>query len=162
MEQIKCRIHSIVDLITNSSTVIFTYQNSIKQAKDLVNEVLRLSGSELNADDVFYYGVFCGSDRYGEYASDMDTDDQDDVAKEISGLDWEERDKYIDVLKERILRGEIEVPSWWSDAEYDETGDSWDPDSYLTLLPKDEKYSELANKIKALLNSVTADGGRDG
>ena len=38
---IKIKFHSIVDVITNSSTVIYTYQDSVGVAKSLVKEVLK-------------------------------------------------------------------------------------------------------------------------
>ncbi len=61
---IKCKFHSIVDVITNSSTVIFTYQNSVSASKELVAEILKMSGSSLSPDDVFYYGTFLDEDEY--------------------------------------------------------------------------------------------------
>jgi hypothetical protein len=50
---IKLRIHSSVDVITNSSTVIYTYQNSTEEAKALIDEVLRLAGIDEKAEDLF-------------------------------------------------------------------------------------------------------------
>jgi hypothetical protein len=64
MKTIKIKFHSIVDVITNSSTVIYTYQNSVSEAKELVQAILDLAGEKVSPDDVFYYGVFCDDDRY--------------------------------------------------------------------------------------------------
>jgi hypothetical protein len=45
----------------------------------------------------------------------------------------------------------------------EEGSDDWySPSSYLYLEPKDESYKVLGEKISALLNSISADGGRDG
>lgn len=106
METIKIKLHSVVDVITNSSTVIYTYQNgSIEPAKELINEMIKLAGIEgKTADDLFTFEI------------------------------------------EQEERGE------W---------DNWEPDSYLILTPKDEKYAEFGKKIQGLLGSVTADGGMD-
>lgn len=157
---IKVKIHSIVDLITNSSTVIFTYQNSIDQVKDLVNEVLKLSGSNETPDDIFYYGVFCSTEIYTEYEDDYC---EEETYDEVKKLGWKEKKSYIKNIIEQILVGKIEKPQWMINAENnDDDGCSWAPDSYLHIIPKDEKYNDLAKKIKALLNSVSADGGRDG
>ena len=153
MEVIKFKFHSMVDVITNSSTVIFTYQDSVKEAKDLVNEMLKISGIDKTADDVFYYGVFL--DNYDRYIESEETDFFDD-------LGYEERLKKCEELVIQVMKGEIEKPEWMKEAEIDQYGDSWDPDRELHLFPKDDKYKDFGNKIKALLNSVSADGGRDG
>lgn len=48
------KIHSSIDLITNSSTEMFIdFSGSIDPLKELINEVLNLSGSNLTCDDVF-------------------------------------------------------------------------------------------------------------
>lgn len=45
----KLKIHSGVDLITNSSTVIFTYsEGSLSALKDLVDEMLKTFGKTEN------------------------------------------------------------------------------------------------------------------
>jgi hypothetical protein len=128
---IKLKIHSIVDVITNSSTVIYTYQNSTKQAKELVAEMLKLAGIDKTPDDVFYYGVFNDEYRY-----------EDDLPE---GVDF-------DSFVRDAISGEIENPEWL------DSDDEWGS-TYLYLVPKDEKYSELANKIEKLVCSVSAEEG---
>jgi len=161
-------IHSIVDLITNSSTTIFSYQNSVNQAKELVQEMLNLSGiTDKSPDDIFYYGVFCEEDRYLEHLDEIeDREDIDfpDVTAEYGTDEYKEQTKkQVDAfnnLKLSIMKGEVESPSWMNDAEVDD--DSWSPSSYLTLVPKEDKYEVFGTKIKSLLNSIDSDGGRDG
>ena len=60
------RIHSVVDVITNSSTVIFVQagDQTIKSAKDIAQKVLDLAGSDKKAEDLFdfkieYDEVYC-------------------------------------------------------------------------------------------------------
>jgi len=55
--QITIKIHSIVDLITNSSTEIFTSvrQSAITEIKHLVNSLLHYAKSEETADDLFEF-----------------------------------------------------------------------------------------------------------
>ena len=150
---IKLKIHSIVDVITNSSTVIYTYQNSTSEAKDLVNEMIKLSGAtDKTADDIFYYGVFCDDDQYFE-----DTNLPEDCP-----TDSKEQEVWFENLKLSIMKGEIDQPEWMNEAEKASGWGDWDPDSYLCLIPKNEKYKEFGEKIKALLGSISADGGRDG
>ena len=162
----KVRIHSIVDLITNSSTVIFTYQNSIKETKALVQEVLKLSGSDLDPDDVFWYGEFCEEDTYLDYIDEMEDKPEgwgerpygvkygSDEYKSFQSL----RSLWLEDIQLSIMKGATQ-PDWMNNAE---EGYDWNPDTLLTLVVKDAKYTDLAAKIKALLGSVGADGGRDG
>jgi len=50
-------IHSFVDIITNSSTVIYvsTYQKTEKMIKEFVNALLKSFGSDKKFDDFFEY-----------------------------------------------------------------------------------------------------------
>ena len=167
---IKFRMHSLVDVITNSSTVIYTYQDgSINPAKELINEMLSLSRiTDKNADDIFYFGIFCEDDYYLDTLSDKDLDVEypykyypNSGYGSPERKQWEEgRTKWLENFQLSIMKGEIEKPQWMIDIEED--CDSWNPSSYLNIVPKDEKYAEFGNKISALLNSISADGGRDG
>lgn len=167
--RIKFKTHSLVDVITNSSTTIYTYQSGCEEpAKELINEVLKLSGeTEKTADDLFYFGVFLDNDdRYIEYARDNN----------IEGIPYPEfiswndpnrkaadeaNSKWIEDLQLQIMKGETERPNWFNDAE--SGGDySWDPDTCLVIISKDEKYVEFAKLIQKTINGVSADGGMDG
>lgn len=55
------KIHSVVDVITNSSTQIYTQADSgsIKVIKDLVNSFLKFAGDERVADDLFTFELYC-------------------------------------------------------------------------------------------------------
>jgi hypothetical protein len=48
-------IHSVVDVITNSSSVIYTEATraAIDTAKSMINEILSIAGSDKTADDLF-------------------------------------------------------------------------------------------------------------
>ncbi len=168
---IKIKFHSIVDVITNSSTVIFTYQNSIKEAKELVGEVMKLMGSDETPDDAFYYGVFCDDIQYLEGLTERDCEVPDDFPNENFKYGTDEykaqnkaQQEWLNDIKMSIIKGEVKQPEWMTKIEDNENdyGEGWSPDSYLTLIPKDYKYAELGVKIKKLLGSVGADGGRDG
>ena len=50
----KVKVHSVIDLITNSSTEMFVdYSDSLEHIKELVDEILHLQGSTFRCDDVF-------------------------------------------------------------------------------------------------------------
>jgi len=54
MKTFKLSVHSVIDLITNSSTEIFVdFSNSIKPVKELVNEFLKVQESDKTCDDIF-------------------------------------------------------------------------------------------------------------
>lgn len=46
-------VQSYVDLITNSSTSVFTWANNIEGVKEIINAVLKSAGSSLTCDDLF-------------------------------------------------------------------------------------------------------------
>jgi hypothetical protein len=155
----KVQLHSSVDVITNSSTVIYTYQNSIEQAKELVQAVLDLQGlPDVTPDDVFYYGIFCDSYEGPKEAPQINW--RADI--ENRRFQQQLREEWFRDLKLSIMKGEQDKPAWMIAEENGGDWDNWTPSTYLHLEPKDEKYSDLADKICSLLNSVSADGGRDG
>lgn len=83
--ELKFKIHSVVDVITNSSTIIYTYQDdSIQPAKELIDEMLRLFGvTDKTADDIFKFSV----------KSDCDCDEDDDECE--CGCDDEYGDRWL-------------------------------------------------------------------
>lgn len=137
MKRIIIKLHSAVDLITNSSTVIFTYQDgSLNPVKEMVNEMLKTFGSELTFDDIFWAQVLPD-----EYDYDITRPDN-----------YEE-------LEIQYIKGEIEVQDWMKNCNQ---CDYYEGDTSLHLIPKDEKYSELANKILNFLNSPDHEATQDG
>lgn len=154
---IKLNIHSIVDIITNSSTVIYTYQHSTEQAKELVGELLKLCGeTDKTPDDVFYYGEFHEDDTYLEDNSDL----PDDIPK---AEDWKKQSElqreWLREIKLKIMKGETNKPDWMADkTNYND----FTQDIYLELVPKEEKYKALGMKIGALLSSVDNEACYDG
>lgn len=59
MNMLVINVHSFVDLITNSSTEIYTsaHGRTIDMAKDLVDKVLQAGGSAVTADDLFNFSL---------------------------------------------------------------------------------------------------------
>jgi len=48
-------VHSVVDVITNSSSVIYTEAttNAVSTMKEIINSILKLAGSEKTAEDLY-------------------------------------------------------------------------------------------------------------
>lgn len=171
MEKIIINIHSVVDVITNSSTVIYTYQaGSIPPAKELVQAILDLQGiKDLTPDDVFYYDSRCNLDTYTDYINDYLEDEERDqfeaYCTENGITDWDilsykEQNSFIESILDKVMKKELTAPTWIADAE--ETSDSYNPSNYLVLIPKKEEYRDLADKLLSFLNSQDNDGGYDG
>jgi len=158
MKPIKVILHSSVDLITNSSTVIFTYsEGSIEAVKQLVNEMLKIFGIEDKTfDDLFYADVFLKKNYHYK-------DEDDEENKFGFPEDVEDSDAFINETKLKVLKKEIEKPEWMINAEESEGYYEYYPyPTALELLPKDEKYSELANRLLKYLYSTNHEATRDG
>ena len=148
MKTIKIKLHSSVDLITNSSTVIFTYsEGSVEKLKELVNEMLKTFSQSLTFDDMFQCDVFL-DDNYNYCECENET-----VQEAFKGV--EDNDKFINETKIKIIKGEIERPGWMKIAEEEESWSGYNKSTTLEIIPRDEKYSELANKLLKYLYSTS-------
>lgn len=155
MKNFKIKLHSSVDLITNSSTVIFTYsEGSLKAVKDLVNEMLKVFGKTETFDDIFYAEVFLDEDYY--YL------ESDSCPEELTSGDWKQNQDNFAKFKLGILKGEIEKPQWMKNVEESENYDYYRASTSLELCAKDEKYSDLANALLKYLYSTDHEATRDG
>jgi hypothetical protein len=107
MKTLKIKIHSVVDVITNSSTTIYTQadEGTISSVKDMVNALLKIGGSELTADDLFTFSLVGGDDE-----SDYGYTDVDLVVTCIS-------DNEHAIVASRILNGLNDLFN--HDAQYD-------------------------------------------
>lgn len=153
---LKIQLHSQVSLITNSSTVIYTYQGK-GAGVELINEILSLMGEDKKAEDIFHIGLFCDDNAYIDYVTD-----EMDEAPEGFPENYEGRGKWFEDLQRQVLTGEIKEPEWFSDAEGHSGWSGYDPPTYLTIEAKDEKYKELGEKLISFLNSSDHEAFRDG
>jgi hypothetical protein len=151
----KINLHSMTDLITNSSTTIFTlHDNSVKPCKELVNEVLALMGSDKKCDDIFELSVEADL----EYATDMVYDRLQDLLDEeeykalkISDDYSKGYDKVQKILKD-IRSGKMEKPDWYD--ELIEDNEDMQGNTELVIVVKDPQFQKLAEKVIKFLNSV--------
>lgn len=150
------RIHSLTDLITNSSTVIFTYHsNTIDSLKGLINEILDLIGESKRCDELFKMGVVCEDwDQYSEYLEDPDFPELKDMSnvdlnKIISGIEQgNDPPPWFERLNNEALQSENYLGYMASQSIY--------------LVPLDPKYKGLAQKIINFLNAPQYEATRDG
>ena len=82
MNSINLRVHSFIDIITNSSTEIYieATQHTIDGIYKLIDALLQISKSDLKSTDLFDIVLF------DKYASDSDDEDDsdDDSYKDVS------------------------------------------------------------------------------
>jgi len=97
MKETRIRAHSLIDVITNSSTEIFTSISveTLPSIKELIDMILRLGGSEKTFDDVFDYRVDHADE---DSAIEQWMDDQPDEFEEHFG----EEDKKVDKLRDTL------------------------------------------------------------
>jgi len=146
--EFKIPFHSVIDIITNSSTEIFTYSgSSIGAFKELITEMFKIHGVDKSFDDVFIATISCDDYVYSE--SDLCPED-------VSHED-------VKQLLEDIKSGKIEKPKWMDDVEEEE--DSWSyymPSTYLVINTKDDKYEQFAKLAKSFLYSTDHEATRNG
>lgn len=137
-------IHSQTSLITNSSTTIFT--NSIgsdEAAKKLIDEFFKTFDLPYKCDDCFRIEVIYDDGFYYSYLEHNN---------ELEILNF-------DQLYNDICDGNIPKPDWFLEAEK-ESSEGYS--GYLYISPKDDKYKNLAIKLKKFLYSWSAEEGYDG
>lgn len=88
MKPIIFNVHSIIDLITNSSSEIYTTctVDTVNNIKELINTVLKLSNSELVADDLFEIRTF--QNTWKEW-QDENGKWQNDEVKDYDNVDFD-------------------------------------------------------------------------
>ncbi len=167
MENIK--IHSLTDLITNSSTVIYTYSDrSPKALGEMIDEVFSVLGVDQKCDDVFTISVV--KDNY-----ELDLDACVDWATENEGKfgipavfsddDDDAWYKAMDDIIDDVLGGKMEKPEWFVKMEEEleeENCYGYPPETTLKVVAKDPKYEKLAELVVKFLYSTDHEATRDG
>lgn len=153
---IKIVLHSVTDLITNSSTVIFTYSDGcIEPLKNMITEIAKIFGFTKSFDEMFEAVIMAEDDYiYENYLEDLDEEDYPEGVT---------RDTDISKLMKDVKTGKIAKPEWFEEAENRE--DSYDyyrPSNVLHLIPKNEEYEALGNAILKFLYSTDHEATRDG
>jgi len=154
-------LHSLTDLITNSSTVIYTYSEASEQAlKNMVNEFLKVLGSDKTCDEVFKLTVTLeDSWSLGGYFEDLEPEDlPKDLLNEDDEIDWEK----VELIFNSVKQGYLTKPEWMSDAEKHVDYYSYTPTTILNIVPLSPEYAKLAELIEKFLYSPSHEATRDG
>lgn len=164
----KIYIQSYIDIITNSSTTVFTWAYNINGVKEIINSVLKASGSNLTCDDLFdisiSYNVELGdtNDYYIDTAKNILRDIND---KELSSLvelyeeeysrrSWKELDEIHEAIYNILVKN-------YNEKTLDEWAENFNNDSYdykysssYVITAKNSKYQEYANTISSYLDNL--------
>ena len=141
-------------------TLTFIYSsNSVETLKNVFAELRSVFGS-LNIpkiDDIFYYGVFCKPESYAFFKHWEEAPDEIEIPPSLSSACAKPREK-IDFVKrtiQEILKGEIEKPEWMKYIEEEEVCGCCNaaPPTFLMIIPKEEKYRMLSERIIEFLYS---------
>lgn len=147
------KIHSVVDVITNSSSVIYTFSGSaIKPLKELFTEIFKLLGEPQHVDDVFDIVAIPESyvlyDHFVDFVEDLDPEwPFYERYKKICEMTPPSRQEseLVNLFVEKYKRG---IKEDWMDVGENSGG------TKLKIFVKDEKYNELANKAIKFLYST--------
>ena len=148
----KIKLHSIVDVITNSSTVIYTYQDKcVEPFKEMIDAIAKTFGIDKTCDDMFDVFVSCDSFDYAiDRLEDLDDDNLNEDLVIIKNMDdWYQQEE---ALKEYIKNG-----GDTSDIIYEDD----QTDTSINIVPKDEKYKFIAEASIKFLNSPYTEEGYD-
>lgn len=159
MNELRIKLHSMTDLITNSSTVIYTYSDaSLGACRDMIDEAFRVLGVDKKCDDVFT--LFITSDVY--YYDICDTEPTDDTPKEFVGEDGEFISDKVEELLKQIKNG-LTPPEWLNKIvkKIDDRRD-YPTENTLVVKAKAPEFEKLSDLIKAFLYSTHHEATRDG
>lgn len=148
-EMVKIPVHSLIDLITNSSTEIFVHsEKSVEPAKELLQELLILNGSKEKVEDVFDFSIELGRlEEYFEYYLENDEEALTELGidpNEFDNLDWTDRGKKIKEVVKDINEGRKEIPF---------SIDKYHVETYLVVKSKQSKYDHLLELLNKFLYS---------
>ena len=142
-------VHSVVDVITNSSTTIYTMadETSIEAIKTLVNLLLEAADSDWKADDLFEFKL-----EYDQLAVDAWRYTKLYEEGILSETDnWKTQDKIY-------AECEANPPDWWNDYE----PDSYYYSRYVVVTAKDEPHIDAAKALSELHRIFPQEAIRDG
>ena len=142
-------------------TITFVYSSeSVEALKKLFTELRWVFGhttvSELN--DMFYYGVFCKPNTYSNFNGwEKAQGEGIEVPEMLTSVcpTPSEREDFVKRIINEIIKGEIEKPEWMQYVEEESVCNCCNaaPSTFLTLIPKDEKYRTLADRLLDFLYS---------
>jgi len=161
-------LHSLTDLITNSSTVIYTYSDSSPKALcEMIDEIFKVLGVEQKCEDIFTIYITKDTSDYSDWICDRGADEDNPdgiqgVPKEL--MDYKTSGKAMDKLVADITSGKVKKPDWFVEMEEELVNgyDDYPPETTMCVEAKDPKYENLAKLVVKFLYSTGHEATRDG
>ena len=148
-------MHSEVDVITNSSTTIYTkvQKGGIDSVKNIINSILKISNSELKADDLFTFEITSGEldDQRMDKLGDEDTLNEY-LGREITWRDSDYDEKKKELF-DKITAGEYPKPDWW-EYGYGSYGESECSNEITVTSKVDNENTKIAAELLSNLSSL--------
>ena len=152
--KIKIKIHSFIDVITNSSSEIFVRadERSIETLKDVINALLNLTESKYVVDDIFNFEIeWSGA---ADYRYDKIYDEIKGKYSDINVWDKLSMNERYEqqTIRYREYEKELVKPKWWNGFE----GQSGlYGDIYISVSVKEEfEDSIYADKCAKMLSGL--------
>lgn len=155
-------IQSYIDLITNSSTSVFQWAYNIEGVKDIINAVLKASGSNLSCDDLFniesHYNIniYDAEKFYYDLACEkMENDPKLEDLVNKYDRNYHKNSKTLERVYEHLIKNYNAKTLDEYAEEYNENSDDWRySSSYIIKAknPKNKKYEEALCMINNLFD----------
>ena len=148
-------IHSVTDLITNSSTVIYTYSDGCQKAlEEFLDELFLSMGMNVKCSDVFVMMVTPNFNTCAEWIDENEGRVNDPgLLAELAS--YKTRRPTIDKLIGDIAKGAIEKPEWFDDmCKPVENSMGYPGETVLNVFAKDPKHDKLADLAVNFLYST--------
>ena len=156
-------IHSITDLITNSSTTIYTHSDrSPKAMIEMIDGIFKVFGINKKCEDVFDISVEisdpeCITERVIDYLCDDPTTVPEDFYNQDIDEDLFNK---LDKLYNDIFDNGAEKPDWLVAAEKIIIDNmDYEPSNSLQITAKQPEYEEIAQLIINFLYSTNHSAG---
>jgi hypothetical protein len=175
MKTFKFKLASFVDIITNSSSTIYTYcEASEGKVIEVLEEIIKLFGVKEKVKDMFFISVASTKDDYigfiescRQASAEGDesffggfsgyygfAENEEELKKNLCAIDKTTVAKILD----DFTHGKIEKPVWMKLAE---DGNGYEGrlemSTQLILIPKKKKYEALGEKLVAFLGSTKSE-----
>ena len=134
MKTIKLKLHSYVELITNSSTSIYSqHKDHVEPFKELINNFLKINNIDKTCDDIFVVNYFLIDPCMYFIDDDIDGDEARELAL-----------KYIELIQS----DNEDKPQWMFDIER-KFDDYMGTEIYISA--KSEEYDSLAKQFEKFI-----------
>ena len=131
-------------------------QPSLEALENLIQEFSWTFGLTETIDDMFFYGVFFKPQDYVNFKfNENEIDFELPYALSSPCANQREKIDYVKSIMNQIMKKEIKKPEWMKYIEMNMVCNAYGqaPSSFLNIIPKEEKYQKLAERLLEFLYS---------